>query len=320
MLLQSADRRREARPDFSLPRQIPAGLDDLAGPAAGRRRPVAPRREGRRQRRHRRSARALHRHRDVAERADRRRHRDDRDVHQRTEAQPHRQSRTGRHRRRLRISLRGSRTDRWRRSRPPATRAVTRRSTRSKSTASTPRPHGICTICIGFNSSITVTKGGMRGWRSVHITDGDHPYMKHWWVPGLQIGYEHTFIHQFADFLQAVGEGKVRRRRSVTVWRPTTSPTPCSSRLRADKWEQVSTRNRPWGRRGETKLRMTMKNMILVAVLVAAGVTVSSQQPPAAAPAQDRGRDVGAARRPAALNRWSWTTARDSSRFSMARR
>ena len=48
----------------------------------------------------------------------------------------------------------------------------------------------------------------MRGWRSVHVTDGDHPYMKHWWVPGLQIGYEHTFIHQFADFLQAVGEGK----------------------------------------------------------------------------------------------------------------
>ena len=46
----------------------------------------------------------------------------------------------------------------------------------------------------------------MRGWRSIHITDSDHPYMKHWWVPGLQIGYEHTFIHQFADFLQGLGE------------------------------------------------------------------------------------------------------------------
>src|SRR5256712_7926336 len=48
----------------------------------------------------------------------------------------------------------------------------------------------------------------MRGWRSIHVTDGDQPYMKHWWVPGLQIGYEHTFIHQFADFLQALGDGK----------------------------------------------------------------------------------------------------------------
>jgi myo-inositol 2-dehydrogenase/D-chiro-inositol 1-dehydrogenase len=32
--------------------------------------------------------------------------------------------------------------------------------------------------------------------------------MKNWWVPGLQIGYEHTFIHQAADFLAALGEGR----------------------------------------------------------------------------------------------------------------
>jgi myo-inositol 2-dehydrogenase/D-chiro-inositol 1-dehydrogenase len=51
-------------------------------------------------------------------------------------------------------------------------------------------------------------EGQLRGWRSIHVTDGDHPYMKRWWVPGLQIGYEHTFIHQVADFLQALGEGK----------------------------------------------------------------------------------------------------------------
>jgi len=48
----------------------------------------------------------------------------------------------------------------------------------------------------------------VRGWRSIHVTDGDMPYMGNWWVPGLQIGYEHTFIHQFADFLRAVEEGK----------------------------------------------------------------------------------------------------------------
>jgi predicted dehydrogenase len=48
----------------------------------------------------------------------------------------------------------------------------------------------------------------MRGWRSIHITDGDHPYMKHWWVPGLQIGYEHTFVHQVADFLAGLESGK----------------------------------------------------------------------------------------------------------------
>ena len=51
-------------------------------------------------------------------------------------------------------------------------------------------------------------EGRLRGWTNVHITDSEHPYMKHWWVPGLQIGYEHTFIHQAADFLQAIGANK----------------------------------------------------------------------------------------------------------------
>ena len=47
-------------------------------------------------------------------------------------------------------------------------------------------------------------EGKLRGWKNIHITDSDHPYMKNWWVPGLQIGYEHTFIHQVADFVQAL--------------------------------------------------------------------------------------------------------------------
>ena len=51
-------------------------------------------------------------------------------------------------------------------------------------------------------------EGQLRGWRSIHVTDGDHPYMSHWWVPGLQIGYEHTFIHQVADFLEGLSSGK----------------------------------------------------------------------------------------------------------------
>jgi predicted dehydrogenase len=51
-------------------------------------------------------------------------------------------------------------------------------------------------------------QGIVRGWRSIHVTDGDHPYMSHWWVPGLQIGYEHTFVHQIADFLEGLAKGK----------------------------------------------------------------------------------------------------------------
>jgi len=48
----------------------------------------------------------------------------------------------------------------------------------------------------------------VKGWRSIHVTDGDQPYMNKWWVPGLGIGYEHSFVHQVADFLESLETGK----------------------------------------------------------------------------------------------------------------
>lgn len=50
-------------------------------------------------------------------------------------------------------------------------------------------------------------EGIVRGWRSIHVTDGDQPYMDKWWVPGLGIGYEHSFIHQAADFFNSLDTG-----------------------------------------------------------------------------------------------------------------
>jgi predicted dehydrogenase len=47
----------------------------------------------------------------------------------------------------------------------------------------------------------------LKGWRSIHVTDGDQPYMDKWWVPGLGIGYEHSFVHQVADFLKSLETG-----------------------------------------------------------------------------------------------------------------
>lgn len=46
-----------------------------------------------------------------------------------------------------------------------------------------------------------------RGWRTILVTDSDHPYMGHWWVPGCVIGYEHTFINALADFLGGLASG-----------------------------------------------------------------------------------------------------------------
>ena len=44
----------------------------------------------------------------------------------------------------------------------------------------------------------------VRGWRSIHVSDADQPYIDRWWIPGVCIGYEHTFVHHAADFLKSL--------------------------------------------------------------------------------------------------------------------
>jgi predicted dehydrogenase len=54
--------------------------------------------------------------------------------------------------------------------------------------------------------------GDRRGWSSIHCTDGDHPYAGKWWVPGLGLGYEHSFVHALYEFLRSLDAPKAERR------------------------------------------------------------------------------------------------------------
>ena len=49
-----------------------------------------------------------------------------------------------------------------------------------------------------------------QGFREIIVTarDGIHPYVGHWWPPGHGLGYEHTFVHAVADFVNACADGK----------------------------------------------------------------------------------------------------------------
>ena len=40
------------------------------------------------------------------------------------------------------------------------------------------------------------------------MTEAEHPYIAAWWPPGHVIGYEHTFTHAVADFIQAVAANR----------------------------------------------------------------------------------------------------------------
>ncbi len=48
----------------------------------------------------------------------------------------------------------------------------------------------------------------VHGWQSIHVTDFEHPYMNRYWVPGTTIGYEHTFVNAYADFLKSLEAGQ----------------------------------------------------------------------------------------------------------------
>ncbi len=58
-----------------------------------------------------------------------------------------------------------------------------------------------------------------RGFRTIQVWDGEHPYMSHWWVPGCSIGYEHTFTHAVADFLEQLAGGTLPDAQRVPGFR-----------------------------------------------------------------------------------------------------
>lgn len=45
----------------------------------------------------------------------------------------------------------------------------------------------------------------IQGFREIIVNESVHPYMDHWWPPGHIIGWEHTFIHEVYDLMQAIG-------------------------------------------------------------------------------------------------------------------
>jgi predicted dehydrogenase len=48
----------------------------------------------------------------------------------------------------------------------------------------------------------------VRGFRTVMVTEPDHPYVGSWWPPGHILGYEHTFVHTIKDLLDGIAAGE----------------------------------------------------------------------------------------------------------------
>ena len=46
------------------------------------------------------------------------------------------------------------------------------------------------------------------GFRTILVTEPEHPYVAGWWPPGHTIGYEHTFVHTVKDLLDGIRTGE----------------------------------------------------------------------------------------------------------------
>jgi len=46
----------------------------------------------------------------------------------------------------------------------------------------------------------------VQGFRSIQATEACHPYIDHWWPPGHSIGYQNSFVNEFADFFRAIAD------------------------------------------------------------------------------------------------------------------
>ncbi|MCZ6674094.1 MAG: Gfo/Idh/MocA family oxidoreductase [Verrucomicrobia bacterium] len=84
----------------------------------------------------------------------------------------------------------------------------------------------------------------VRGWRNIHVSnnDGGHPYMENWWVPGIVIGFEHSFIHGVYQFLKSL-EGGDHERQFPTFSDAMETDKICAAILESSKsqtWQNIN--------------------------------------------------------------------------------
>jgi len=48
----------------------------------------------------------------------------------------------------------------------------------------------------------------LAGFRTLLVTERDHPYLAAWWPPGHTLGWEHTFIHAARDLIHGIATGE----------------------------------------------------------------------------------------------------------------
>lgn len=59
-----------------------------------------------------------------------------------------------------------------------------------------------------LNVYLSNDKEDRRGFRNIIVTEEMHKYMKNWWPTGHMLGWEHTVLHQYYEFMKAIEKGE----------------------------------------------------------------------------------------------------------------
>src|SRR5947209_3252121 len=86
----------------------------------------------------------------------------------------------------------------------------------------------------------------LTGWRKVHVTNSEHPYMNRYWVPGTCIGYEHTFLNALADFVIGIETGKPAQPDFREALKTQRVRDAVLESARAGRWMDTNVRDEPW--------------------------------------------------------------------------
>ena len=79
----------------------------------------------------------------------------------------------------------------------------------------------------------------MQAFKTILVTQAEHPYVGAWWPPGHVIGYEHTFVHVIHDFLTAIDEDRLPEPNFRHGLRNQTVLDTVARSSKSRRWEKV---------------------------------------------------------------------------------
>ena len=81
-----------------------------------------------------------------------------------------------------------------------------------------------------------------QGFRDILVTqrDGVQPYVSQWWPPGHILGYEHTFVHTVADFVNACVAGQAVQPTFEDGWKNQKVLAAVEQSARKGRWVKVA--------------------------------------------------------------------------------